>query len=386
MPPVDVSPVTLVTHAPVVGRVSADRHYFGLPYADLHRLPSIRAEAGWLGKLWFQAAATAGRSHMAGDSGTSCQDSYCYAYMPDTAFSVIAVADGLGSHASSHIGATLACQIACQVFLSENPATILNREEAPVELFSRINSRLTESLGGLTRASTTLAVAVVQEEADSSVNVVLTRMGDPAFYVLTRGDSGADSVKLVALLEESHTDAPLNAVSASLPSADGVTSGVEVLRLRLSSDFVGLAVVTDGISNDLEGSEEVRMWCADRWRVPLDGYAMADSLRFMRRGSMDDRTAVVLLRAAAQMDRAERNAAEGVADVDSALPVSESRRGATTSSFAVGEQPGPTPKDGVLAAPNGGNRRRGVILFLSLLVGLLLCTTAVLLVLAIWAR
>ncbi len=51
---------------------------------------------------------------------------------------------------------------------------------------------------------------------------------------------------------------------------------------------------TDGLATDLRNSPGVRSWLAESWEAPGDVHAMGEALRFRRRGSHDDRTAVVI--------------------------------------------------------------------------------------------
>ncbi|WEH16158.1 PP2C family serine/threonine-protein phosphatase [Streptomyces sp. VNUA24] len=55
-----------------------------------------------------------------------------------------------------------------------------------------------------------------------------------------------------------------------------------------------LILASDGLAEDAFGSPAVRAWLAERWAQPCDAAAMADSLRYRRRGSHDDRTALVV--------------------------------------------------------------------------------------------
>jgi hypothetical protein len=81
----------------------------------------------------------------------------------------------------------------------------------------------------------------------------------------------------------------INVVAASLPSR---TLPTPECRRTLFSGPVVLA--TDGLANDIRTSAGLRVWLGEQWQMPLGAYAMADSLRYRRQGSHDDRTAVVV--------------------------------------------------------------------------------------------
>ena len=55
-----------------------------------------------------------------------------------------------------------------------------------------------------------------------------------------------------------------------------------------------IALATDGLAVDLRTSPGVRKWLGERWVAPLGPFAFADTLRYQRQGSHDDRTAVAV--------------------------------------------------------------------------------------------
>jgi hypothetical protein len=55
-----------------------------------------------------------------------------------------------------------------------------------------------------------------------------------------------------------------------------------------------VVLCTDGLANDIRHSAQVRAWLQETWMHLVDAYGMAEALRFRRRGSHDDRTAVLV--------------------------------------------------------------------------------------------
>jgi serine/threonine protein phosphatase PrpC len=282
---------TIITEAPTVGRISSQRSFDGLPTMDLNRLPAVRSEAGWVGGTWIQAASVVGRSHRQNGTASSGQDVYGYlgTEEPDQ-LTVMAVADGLGSKPRSHIGATLAVRIACDEMRQLGSDGLASSDEqALVDLGARVNARLLAA----TRehwdevGTTLLACAVVGGQAGREL--VAIRIGDPVAYVLT----AAKELRPVWTAPPDAQSA-LNLVGASIPQPDPAIT-VEVARMPLEDDTVGLILLSDGVANDVDASSEIQLWCVSRWSMPLDSFGMADSLRYQRQGSGDDRTAVVLL-------------------------------------------------------------------------------------------
>jgi hypothetical protein len=81
----------------------------------------------------------------------------------------------------------------------------------------------------------------------------------------------------------------VNQVQASLLDDPGAP--VDTVTV---TDAPILALVTDGLANDIRTSAGVRGWLAAQWSRPTTSFATGDALRYRRQGSHDDRTAVVL--------------------------------------------------------------------------------------------
>jgi serine/threonine protein phosphatase PrpC len=289
----DMTVDTLPSNAPIIGRIFSPRAFDGLPSADLNRLPAVRCEAGWLSQAWLQAASLAGRSHRKNGSATSGQDVYGYTKAEDASdrvITVLAVADGLGSKEYSHVGATLAIRVACKEVVEAGYDFWLDPTDAEIrQVALAINAKLMKGvLGRESHVATTLAVLVLLPHATPLVRGF--RIGDPEGFVLS-----ADR-QLVPLWPTTEGQSgAINQVASCLPARDDDDVTAEPARYELKDADLGLVLLSDGVSNDVIASSQVRNWCTSRWSTPLDALAMADTLRYQRQGSTDDRTALVLL-------------------------------------------------------------------------------------------
>ncbi|WNI16103.1 protein phosphatase 2C domain-containing protein [Actinacidiphila sp. ITFR-21] len=255
-------------------------------------LPGLRADGGLLGGRWVAAASLAGQAHLRG--GTTPQDAYQYTVTDDGSALVLAVCDGLGSRPrTAQIGAVLLADRIC----AEASAITAGQLAADPRRALR---------GALSRASAAVAgyrAAVLPAfgDADLSCTAALcllplaggggwaAKVGDCAVLTFSGGEWGTVF---------GEQEGPLNMVSGSLPhpEPDRVTEYAPVGAVP--SGLVVLA--TDGLAEDVFSSPGVRDWLAGRWSVPCGAARMADSLRYRRRGSHDDRTALVVWPPAAE--------------------------------------------------------------------------------------
>ncbi|MCH0565767.1 MULTISPECIES: protein phosphatase 2C domain-containing protein [unclassified Streptomyces] len=284
LPAVD-PPRTLPTTAPHVG----DRlQPLPLPRLALPAtsLPGLRADGGLLGDRWLGAASLAGQSHL--NSGTTAQDAYQFTLSDDRSLLVAAVCDGLGSRPlTSQLGASLFAALLC--------------EEARTVTAGRLTGDPRAVLGGVldaacartARLRTAGMPALTDRDLSCTAALVLlpvvgtgwaTRVGDCA--VMRLAGEAWETVF--------HRDGgPVNRVSAALPHP-APAEIAEYAPLTEESPGGCLILASDGLAEDAFGSPAVRAWLAERWSRPCDAAAMADSLRYRRRGSHDDRTALVV--------------------------------------------------------------------------------------------
>ena len=284
LPPL-APPRTLPTDAPQVGD-----HLQPLPLPQLAptttSLPGLRADGGLLGDRWLGAASLAGQSHLNG--GSTAQDAYQFTLSDDGSLLIAAVCDGMGSRPlTSQIGAVLLASLLCEEArtvtagkLAADPHAVLG---GVLDAASARVARLrTAGLPGLTDRdlSCTAALALLPATGTGWV----TRVGDCA--VLRLAGEAWETVF-------DRDGGPVNMVSAALPHpAPAEVAEYAPLAEERPGDCLILA--SDGLAEDAFGSPAVRAWLAERWSRPCDAAAMADSLRYRRRGSHDDRTALVV--------------------------------------------------------------------------------------------
>ncbi|MFJ4467879.1 protein phosphatase 2C domain-containing protein [Streptomyces sp. NPDC089424] len=249
-------------------------------------LPGMRADGGLLGDRWLGAASLAGQSHL--NCGTTAQDAYQFTLSDDGSLLLAAVCDGLGSRPlTSQLGATLMASLLCEVArtvtaasLAVDPPAVLGRVlEAACAQAARLRAA---GMPGLTDKDLSCTAALVLLPAAGTGWAA--RVGDCAVMRL-------DGKEWNTVFPRDN--GPVNRVSAALPHA----APAEVAEYAsLDEEHAGtcLILASDGLAEDAFGSPAVRAWLAERWSQPCDAMAMADSLRYRRRGSHDDRTALVV--------------------------------------------------------------------------------------------
>jgi hypothetical protein len=259
------------TVAPTLGAVR------DLPDASLGRAISFRTPAVVLdgvaaGGYCVAAASLAGTAHLV--AGAVRQDAYDF-IATATGSLVVVVADGLGSKTHSQVGARLFCE-----------GVLLAAGDAAGGILS--GSGLMSA--GAAHASQIARLAYGLDDHEISVVAAVAIFGSNGCEIVRIGDVSAFAVSAEGEIDELFaTDTGyVNVVQSSLP---GSSSGHEE-RVVTRSGIV--AVVTDGLANDLRTSAAIRSWLGGRWHTPLGPYAMGESLRYRRQGSHDDRTAVVV--------------------------------------------------------------------------------------------
>ncbi|MFF7236415.1 protein phosphatase 2C domain-containing protein [Streptomyces collinus] len=281
--PTVAPPRTLPTDAPRIG------HLQTLPPPRLSAvetsLPGVRADAGLLRDRWLGAASLAGQSHL--NSGTTAQDAYQFTVSDDGSLLVAVVCDGLGSRPlTSQLGAVLLATLLCQ---AARPVTA---ERLAADPHAALGGVLGEACARLADVRAAVLPALADRDLACTAVLVLVpaagagwaaRVGDCAVLTLT-----GEEWDTVFPREEG----PLNRVSAALPHP-APAEAAEYARLP-ERPGGALVLGSDGFAEDVYGSPGVRDWLAERWSRPCDATAMADSLRYRRGGSHDDRTALVL--------------------------------------------------------------------------------------------
>lgn len=258
------------TAAPTIGNVRE------LPAPCLaagvqYRAPTIVLDGLAVGSYYLAGASQSGTSHLI--NGSPRQDAYDFV-LTAAGRLVVAIADGLGSRPTSQVGARLFCEHVVAAGATKPDGSAQDYLVAAAAQAGAV----AESAYALTYDDISFVAAVA---VFSSEECELARIGDVSGF-----SCHADGV-----FEELFTadGGSINVVAASLPS---MTAPTPETRTTLSNGPVVL--VTDGLANDIRTSAGLRDWLGKQWRMPIGAYAMAESLRYRRQGSHDDRTAVVV--------------------------------------------------------------------------------------------
>ncbi|MEV6417395.1 protein phosphatase 2C domain-containing protein [Kribbella sp. NPDC051718] len=268
-PDPEPEPSDLPTSAPVIGKVRP------LPPLHVrvgvtHRTPTVALDGLSVGPFHVAAASQAGTAHLI--KGEPRQDSYDFVLTP-TGRLVVAIVDGLGSRPASQVGARIFCeQVTTLAGTTDCTAT-----EYLVQAAAQTGATAEDTYGlHNDDISFVGAVAVFTEDT-----IDIARVGDVSAFALTADGSFTELFH--------HDEAALNIVPAQLPSTHA-----PVPEETHTSGDTQIVLTTDGLATDLRNSAKLRDWLAHEWRLPLGPYAMANTLRYRRQGSHDDRTAVVV--------------------------------------------------------------------------------------------
>jgi len=250
----------------------------GLPPARVGPADAELSSATMPGMV-IRAASTRGVLHRA--TGTVRQDAFALGHQAvsgEPEMAVAVVCDGVGSLDRSDEAA---------VFVSRRLAELGAAGVPWPEAFTRTNDELSKAAGldeaACRPAMATTAVAVtVRPDGDDWVGEVAW-VGDSMLWHL--GQDGAWSPLTVAGLDDGF-DYYSSAVRP-LPSGDG---GCEWCGFRVHRG--ALFLMTDGVSNPLRWSHEVRDMLAGWWGQPPAPFTFAAQVGFARKTHMDDRTVV----------------------------------------------------------------------------------------------
>jgi serine/threonine protein phosphatase PrpC len=263
-------PVDFLSTAPVIGKVLeavAPRLGPGV----VHRTPSFLADGVELGPFHVSAASQIGLAHSA--QGSVRQDAYDFT-LTLTGRLVIAVADGMGSRPNSQVGATHFCEGVVLAAAAKPDASAADYLRSA----SHRAGEIADSGYGLERDAVSFVGAVAVVDGD---RCQVARIGDVSAFTI---DTDGKFDELFA-----SDDGYVNVVTASLPTSGLIEPEVGEVR-----GVPRMALVTDGLANDLRTSTAVRFWLGGIWNGLPTASAMTNALRYRRRGSHDDRTAVVV--------------------------------------------------------------------------------------------
>ena len=262
--------VEVDSKAPLIGKVLGGSEP-RLGTAIAHRTPSCASDGVGVGQFYVAAASHVGLSHVA--QGTPRQDAYNFA-LTTSGRLVVAVADGMGSRPRSQVGATHFCDsvaLAASTTPDDSAAAYLAAAAARARGVAEVSYRLEPDA-----VSFVGAVAVIDGD-----RCEVARIGDVSAFAI---DAEGELTELFAT-DESH----VNVVGRSLPAAGAVEP-----ELTAARGMRRIVLATDGLANDLRTSAAARSWLGEVWAGLPTAHAMSNALRYRRRGSHDDRTAVVV--------------------------------------------------------------------------------------------
>lgn len=263
-------PRELKSHAPTIGVVQPRPHAPVDPGVR-HPRPAVLADAGATTTHLFAGASLVGASHQA--VGSPRQDSFAVVALPGGGL-VVAVADGLGSRASSQVGAETFCQQVVALAPTDPGSPAERLLLAAAESTARV---LLDSWQMSPRDGAFVGLVLVVDDT----SIQMARVGDVSAFELDPSGSFRELFPA--------PEGPLNTVDAALPSAEG--TAVDVAS---AAGDATVLVASDGLALDVRMSAGARAWMAECWQGPVDAFAMVDCLRYQRQGSLDDRTAVVI--------------------------------------------------------------------------------------------
>ena len=235
-----------------------------------HRQASVSLDGLFIGPYHVAAGSLAGSAHLA--SGTPRQDAYDFIATGSNRL-VIAVADGMGSRRDSQVGSRAFCEGICL-------AAEANPDEATINYLRYANDYVLKVCRDRQMPPDDVSFVAGIAVFDGDKCEIL-RVGDVSAFALT----GDGFTELFA-----DAEGHLNIVAASLPTQPPPPSPETFCGRGLTR----VALCTDGLANDIRHSAQVRSWLQENWMQQTDAYGMAEALRFHRRGSHDDRTAVLV--------------------------------------------------------------------------------------------
>ena len=234
-----------------------------------HRQASVSLDGLFIGPYHVAAGSLAGSAHLA--SGTPRQDAYDFIATGSNRL-VIAVADGMGSRRHSQVGARAFCEGICL-------AAEANPDEAAINYLHYANDYVLKVCRDRQMPPNDVSFVAAIAVFDGAKCEIL-RIGDVSAFALT----GDHFTELFA-----DTGGHLNIVATSLPTQPPPSP-----ESFCGHGLTRVALCTDGLANDIRHSAQVRAWLQKNWMQLTDAYGMAEALRFHRRGSHDDRTAVLV--------------------------------------------------------------------------------------------
>lgn len=281
-----LEPGAVLPRPPTIGRVSrAWRRQ--IADAEWPR-PGYAADGGRIGAFEVLAASVVGHGHL--HRAIQRQDAYRLAAAAGEG-AVLAIADGVSEMPMAAIGAEVAAFVAVQCFLASAAGVGGPGSSAPP-----VGERLAGAVDEADEAVREVAAELGLAPRELSTTLLIAH--------LARGAQGQIEVETASVgnssaLEVAGDDPPL-VISGPRPGdppalhgqfLPGSPGSARTSRAALRPGAV-LALVTDGLADDLHESATVRRWLWGRLAAAESPLEFAHALSYRRQGSMDDLTVV----------------------------------------------------------------------------------------------
>jgi Protein phosphatase 2C len=238
--------------------------------------PDVAASSAALPGIRIRAASVRGIQHKAQHSVR--QDAFALGQLGGGSYAVAVVCDGVGSLDSSDYAAALVSQRLTQLAMSGTPWPAA---------FATVNAELgkvaaeweSQQRGGM--ATTAIALAVTRRSGWWMGEAAW--VGDSPLWHLSEDGAWAP----VTDVPDGEGQGFHSSAVQAMPTADGTCSWCS-FRIRGGALFA----MTDGVSNPLAWSAEVRDTLSFWWACPPEPLTFAAQVGFARKSHIDDRTAV----------------------------------------------------------------------------------------------
>jgi len=238
--------------------------------------PDVAASSAALPGMLIRAASVRGIQHKAQHSVR--QDAFALGHAGGGSHAIAVVCDGVGSLDRSDHAATLVSQRLTQLAMSGAPWPVAF-ETANAELGQVAAECEARQWGGM--ATTAMALSVTRRSGVWMGEAAW--VGDSPLWHLSEDGAWAP----VTEVPDGDGQGFHSSTVRAMPTADGTCSWCS-FRIHGGALFA----MSDGVSNPLAWSAEVRDTLASWWACPPEPLAFAAQVGFARKSHIDDRTAV----------------------------------------------------------------------------------------------